>query len=104
MKVDRILGKCKDSNLPEAADRSCDIFLGGCNLTTTVESLRQYCSQEIKVDIIDCFEIKIVANKYKCFKISITIPNRDRILDPELWTENVWVRKFYKNRSNGRAA
>ena len=74
----KILSKRKDSNLLEAADRSYDIFVGGCNLATTVDSLRQYCSQEIKVDIMDCFEIKIAANKYKCFKISLTLPNRDK--------------------------
>ena len=39
----KILGKRKESNLLGAADRFYDIFVGGGNLTTTVESLKQYC-------------------------------------------------------------
>ena len=66
----------------------------------TPEKLKDYCMNEIEINIKECIDLKVINNRYKCFKITLSLANRDKILDGKYWPENIWVRKFHKSRNN----
>ena len=95
----KIVGKRKNTSF-KAIERYYDVFVGGCQLDMTEEKLKDYCNNDLKIAIYDCNELKIINNRYKCFKISLTLENRNEILNADYWPENTWVKKFYRTRSN----
>ena len=76
-----------------------DIFLGGCKTTATTDVIEAYCTRN-GVTLKKCEPLNSRNEWNKCFKLSVTLVDREKILDGGFWPCGVYVRKFY---NQGRA-
>ena len=82
--------------------KSVDVFLGNLDLGVTPEALLDYISDELNVNVMKC---ELLVSKYienpssKSFKVTLNISDRDKLLSPEAWPEDVICRKFYSARN-----
>ena len=75
-----------------------DIFSGGWKSDTTVDNLKDYCKNNLKVNIIECIDLESKSAYNKSSKIKLDIETGDKIMKAECWPKWVFVRKFYKPR------
>ena len=83
------------------SEQIVDIFLGGCKTSTTNEVIETYCSNN-GVILKKCESLNSRNEWLKCFKLSILLADRDRILDGDFWPCGVYVRKFFNYGSKPR--
>ena len=87
--------------LVAANQRDLDLFIGGCSLESSEDNIIEHCaSLEITQKSIEVLESK--ADWYKAYKLTVCATDRDKLLDPTVWPEGVFVRKFFKARVNNR--
>ena len=82
----------------QSANRVLDVFVGGCGLESNVEQIKSHCESQ-GIVVINCVHLDSRSEWSKSFKISVNLPDRDKLLDPALWPNGIFVRKFYKPRS-----
>ena len=75
-----------------------DIFVGGWDKDTTVDNIKNYCTNELKIDYTECVPMVTKSERYNAFRIKLDLVTRDTIMNPDSWPEWVFVRKFYKPR------
>ena len=73
-----------------------DIFLGGCKTSTTNEIIETYCTTN-NVPLKRCELLNSRNEWIKCFKLSVLLSDREKILDGDFWPCGVYVRKFFNN-------
>ena len=71
-----------------------EVYVGGCFKECTEDDLKEYCSNQLKIKIIDCVDLKSKSEQAKSFQIKVDVKT-ETILNGELWPENVYVRKFF---------
>ena len=97
----KIVGtRTSSCSLFRVPEKFYDIFVGGCSLDETEENLSKYCTDDLGIPIKGCSELTTVAESYKCFKITLSLSIRDKILKGENWPDYISVRKFCRNRRN----
>lgn len=103
-KKDVITGQKKEVTTIKAVQKSLDIYVGRCNASVDCDTLKSYVSDlNMDIDIISCTCLSSNLSDVKSFKISVHLNDRDKLLNAELWPENIIVRKYYKPRyHNGR--
>jgi hypothetical protein len=62
-----------------------------------------YARDEIGVNVLRCTCLSTDDATVKSYKVSIELSDRDKMLDAEVWPENIRVRKFFRPRNNGRS-
>ena len=82
-----------------SAPKILDVYVGGCNTSTTIEGLKNYCKRKFSFDHIECEQLKSRFDDRKSFKVSVRDFNRDTLLNSESWPTGIIVRKFFKARS-----
>ena len=87
----------------QSAIRVLDVFVGGCGLESDADQIKSYCVS-LGVDVKSCVHLDSRSEWSKSFKISVNLPDRDKLLDPTFWPSGVFVRKFYKPRSARNAS
>ena len=75
-----------------------DVFVGGCELSSTHHQIEEYCKSS-GIDLKGCEPLETKSRWYKSYKISVLLSHRDKLLQPEFWPEGIFVRKFFKARS-----
>ena len=74
--------------------RKFDLFVGKCSPNTTCLNIVEYC-QEGGIKIEGCEKLNSRSTSTNSFKITTTAHERDKLLDPDFWPEDVIIRKFY---------
>ena len=82
----------------QSADRVLDVFVGGCGLDSDSDQIKSYCVS-LGICVKNCVNLDSRSEWSKSFKISVNLPDRDKLLDPTFWPSGIFVRKFYKPRS-----
>ena len=77
--------------------RILDIYVGGCSVDTSVDSLKSYCKDN-GVVVKRC-ELLHDAEWVRSFKISSTLDDREKLLNGDFWPCGITVRKFFKARN-----
>ena len=72
-----------------------DVFIGGCELGTSVNTILAHC-QANGVNPKKCELMTGRPIWYQPFKLSVSVPDRDKVLESSFWPEQVFVRKFHK--------
>ena len=75
-----------------------DVFLGRMDNSITVDDINQYISDNFDIEAHKVEELKIKTDQYKAFKVTISINEREKLFNAELWPEDIIIDKFY-NRS-----
>ena len=83
-----------------SSERVVDVFLGGCKASTSSEVIEAYC-RENGVSLKKCESLNSRNEWTKCFKLSATLDDREKILDGDFWPCGVYVRKFFSNGRSG---
>ena len=52
--------------------------------------------------MISCICLSSAQAHLKSFKVAAYAEDRDMLLDENLWPENVFVRKYFSSKNNGR--
>ena len=99
-KKKNIIGSKKESNsVLKSAVKSADIFIGNCDTEVTAESICNYISDELKINVLKCESLVTIYDNYKSFKVSLQVNDRVKLLNAELWPEGIICRKFYSPRT-----
>ena len=80
-----------------AAQRIVNLYIGGCMVKSTVEGIKNFCSNN-EVELIEATELNARGNWYKSFKISLDAKYEEEIMKPEFWSKGIIVRKFFEKR------
>ena len=80
------------------AKRSADLFVGNCELSVTEDRLTMYMKDELGVDIDKCELLPTRSENSRAFKVTLNLNDRLKLLNPELWPEDVVCRKFFNPR------
>ena len=77
--------------------RVLDLFVGGCDLSSTAIGITDYCkSLDVVVKKIE--ELPTQCEWYKAYKISLFSCDREKMLEPSSWPQGIFVRTFFRAR------
>ena len=95
-----IIGLRKASGITnlKSAPRKLDIYLGNCDLTVTPEDVKEYILKEVNIHIDECVQLNCKDPKCKSFRISVDIKEKNKILNANVWPEEIICRKFFHLR------
>ena len=97
-----IVGRRTSSSDIANSDQIYDLFLGGCKTSSTVEAIQDYCIRN-DVTLKKC-EVLNSRNEWsKCYKLSATQEDRNKLLDGDFWPCGIYVRKFYRRGMQNEA-
>ena len=82
----------------KGAKRVADLYIGNCDLDVSVDSLISHISKETGIRVHKCEPIKSKSHVSKSFKISLNMNDRQKLLNPDIWPEDIVCRKFYNPR------
>ena len=64
------------------------------------ESLKTYILEELGVRVYRCEQLTTRSQSSKCFKVNLDVKDRDKLLSPDVWPEDIVCRKFFNKRKN----
>ena len=77
-----------------------DVYIGRCDKYLTGDILIEHIKDEINVDVIDCKCLSSHDSLAKAFKLTVLPNGCNKLLDSELWLENIRVRKVFSRFRN----
>ena len=80
------------------AVRYADMYIGGCNKNVVPGDIENYCTSQLKVNVMSCEGLKTKSTRFNSFKVTMTYEDRNKVLDANYWPENVVVRKYTQPR------
>ena len=96
-----ISGTKSDTNGLSSGSRILDVFVGGCGVETTENSIVHYCTVN-GVNVRKCEVLDGKSEWTKSFKVSIEANKRDDLLNADFWPKGIFVRKFFRARKTTR--
>ena len=75
-----------------------DFFVFRLDKSTTAEQLLMYLNDK-DVSPIDAVEVSHPHSKFKSFKVTVSITNAEKILNPECWPRGIGVRRYRAARN-----
>ena len=93
----------KDGNCLKSAPRVLDLYLGNVDIDASCDSVEKYILQEMNIKIVKCEELLSKNRNCKSFKISVNVQEREKLLSPDAWPENVVCRKFFSSRKSNKS-
>lgn len=98
-----VKGSKKVTGAFKSACETRDLYIGRCDSTVSIENVVSYIRDEFDINVLSCECISKRDINVKSFKVTVTVDECTRLMDPDLWPENIRVRKFYfKNNRNDR--
>ena len=52
----------------------------------------------LEIDVKECVDLESKCRESKSFMIRVDTPTRDKIMDPNLWPEEIFIRKIHTPR------
>ena len=78
-----------------SAVKTADLYLGNCNLSVTSEIIENYVLKEMNIKLRKCEPLKARDPNTTSFKLTLTLDDRLKLLNADVWPENIVCRKFY---------
>ena len=95
----RIVGNSgRVSTLLKGASRTTDLYIGNCDTDVTGDMLTQYISDIINVSIKHCEQLVTRYDNYNSFKLTVSVNDKDKLLSPDVWPDEVVCRKYFYPR------
>ena len=92
--------KKNNSSVIKSAKKQGDLYVGNCDLEVTTDSLSSYILKETGIRVVACVELETRSTISKSFKVTLNMQERQKLLNPDVWPEEIICRKFYKPRKN----
>ena len=100
---DVVTGQRKSTASIKGVSKTLDIYVGRCHSSTDSDSIKHYILTESEVKVIDCEIVSTADSITKAFKVTVSASDRDKLLDADLWPENICIRNFFNFKRNGRS-
>ena len=95
----RVTGSRKEVHQLRAVKRTADVFIGRMDNDVTIEEIKDYISVNFELNVLNMEQLVIKTDKYRAYKVTVNMNERDKLFNAELWPEDVIVDKFYNRRS-----
>ena len=90
-------------NAIKGVKNTMDIYIGRLDKSVYDKDLTGYISNnDLGIGVISCICQSRIDADVKSFKVTVNSENKEKLLDGNLWPENVHVRKYFSSRRNGR--
>ena len=101
---DIIKGTRKGNGLFKGVSGNCDLYVGKCDKSVTIDTIMEYIKVEYDINVISCECLHNNRDDINSFKVTLSFEDRNKMLNPNLWPENILVRKYFsgKSRKHGR--
>ena len=76
--------------------QTIDVCIGRCDKSVKEEDLVGYVKNELKVNVVDCLCLSSSEYYFKSFEVTIFAENKDVVFNPDMWPENVTVRRYFR--------
>ena len=87
--------KTTDGNF-KGVRQTFDVYIGRCDKSVKEEDLVVYMKNELKVNVVDCLCLSSSEYYFKSFKVTIFAENKDVVFTPDMWPENITVRRYFR--------
>lgn len=102
-----VIGSKKTGPIKAVATvKRLSVFMSRLPPGTGEDAIKSYVLEQTGAEEVTAQKLKTKFNTYESYRLDITNPSCDNILDPELWAQGLVVRRFFtkKNSSDGEAA
>ena len=86
----------------EGAPRFGELYIGGCGQSVTEDMIKTYCKDKIDVTLLELETLLTKSTEFRSFKAKLSLDQRDKCLNGDLWPKGVIVRKFYRGRNDSK--
>ena len=83
----------------KSAPKYYDLYVGRCNSQITIEILNEYLKDDLQIATHACEELECKIPNSKSFKISVSVDDRETLLNPNSWPVGIVCRKYYNRRN-----
>ena len=83
-----------------AVKRTADVFWGRVHKDTLIQDIKDYVKDTFNVDCLNIEKLEIKTEVFNALKITVSLSDRDLLLKPNLWPEDVVVGKYYNRLKN----
>ena len=91
-----ITGRRKDNaGLVKSINRTVDVFVGRVDKNATNEDLSTYITNNFNINIINISKLDTRTLEYNCYKVTVTINDREKMFNADLWSEGIVIKKFF---------
>ena len=95
-----VMGTRKTDSTLKGVASTRDLYVGRCQPSVSKEVLAQYIKETANVTPQACAVISKPDIPVKSFRVTVSVSELEKLLDPSIWPEDVSVRKY----TNGRFA
>ena len=93
------MGKKKMSScILKSAVRSADLYIGNCALDITADILSNFIKDELGINVSHCESLETKYDDYNSFKVTLSVSDRIKLLNSDVWPSGIICRKFYSPR------
>ena len=83
-----------------AVKRTVDVFLGRVHKDNLIQDIKDYVKDTFNVECLNIEKLEIKTEVFNAFKIKVSLSDRELLFKPNLWPEDVVVRKYYNRLKN----
>ena len=91
------------SGLFKGVQETKDLYVGRCNPTVKDDDIKKYIKEEMETDVISIDVISKSDSPVKAFKVTLKSKDIEKLLDANLWPENIRVRKYFSKFSERKS-
>ena len=93
----RLMGARKDYvSSFRAVKRTVDVFIGRVHKEADEDVIKNYIKETFNIDCNKVEKLQIKTDLYNAFKVTVSFTERDALFKPDMWPEDVVVKKFLK--------
>ena len=93
-----IVGTKEDKNMNfTSAEKFYDLYIGNCSVNLTSENVVSFIKDEFNITVKHCEDLKTIKQYCKSFKVTMSLNQRESLLESHLWPRGIVVRKFFKS-------
>ena len=79
----------------KSSPKHYDLYVGRCNSKITTDIVNEYLRDELQINTYACEEVQCKIPDCKSFKISVSVEDRETLLNPNTWPVGIVCRKYY---------
>lgn len=99
-KPDIMKGKKSFTGAFKGVKQTLDVYIGRCEKSVSVSDLVDYIKTELKIEALACDCLSNEIFYLKSFKVTVYAENREIMFNPEMWPEDIIVRRYFRAKQH----
>lgn len=79
----------------KSINRTVDVFVGRVDKNVTSEDLSAYIVDNFEINIINICKLDTITQDYNCYKVTVSINDREKMFNADQWPEGIIIKKFF---------